>query len=69
MVWNLSPKQHRVYPRNPLVAVVADLRYHPNPEDPTQDEGGRITLTLFGVATTRHRSHECTSGDENQATR
>jgi hypothetical protein len=29
MVWKLTPKQHRVYPRNPLVAVVADLRYHP----------------------------------------
>ncbi len=29
MVWKLTPKEHRVYPRNPLVAVVADLRYHP----------------------------------------
>lgn len=29
MVWKLERKQHRVYPRNPLVAVVADLRFHP----------------------------------------
>jgi len=29
MVWKLERKEHRVYPRNPLAAVVADLRFHP----------------------------------------
>jgi uncharacterized protein (TIGR04255 family) len=29
MVWKLTRTAHRVYPRNPLAAVVADLRFHP----------------------------------------
>lgn len=29
MVWHLTQKPHRVFPRNPLAAVIVDLRFHP----------------------------------------
>jgi uncharacterized protein (TIGR04255 family) len=29
MSWKLTPRDHVVYPRNPLVAVTVDLRFHP----------------------------------------
>lgn len=29
MAWKLTPQTHEVYPRNPLIAVIADLRFHP----------------------------------------
>ncbi|HVW25256.1 MAG TPA: TIGR04255 family protein [Polyangiaceae bacterium] len=29
MVWQLTSKPHRVFPRNPLAAVVVDLRFYP----------------------------------------
>ncbi len=29
MPWKLNPRNHVVYPRNPLVTVIVDLRFHP----------------------------------------
>jgi uncharacterized protein (TIGR04255 family) len=29
MVWNVPPQEHKVFERNPLVAVVVELRFHP----------------------------------------
>jgi uncharacterized protein (TIGR04255 family) len=51
MAWKLSPQPHRVFERNPLVAVVVELRYHPilkvHAKVPDYQEKVRATFPAF----------------------
>lgn len=58
MSWSVPPQQHKVFERNPLVAVVVELRYHPilKIADRIADyqERVRATFPVFQEVTSQH---------------